>query len=216
MDLVSSLQVFDLWWAVLGSNQWPCRLHELTDGWKPEVIARGNNRVLDWRESISRVEGAYPVYFFEISSEPSSIACLKYAFERCGVVESPSLLRHPIHHHSPRLEVRRTERLSQDTWCAAPEAESLWISRWPVARRLRRLGPDPRRPTQQRTTLASKVDHTLARKFTVNAKPRMRQPPRDGPANPQGTSAKVGCEGESGLRNRNRPGNAHGRTLGDL
>ena len=65
-------------------------MYELADRWKPEVIARGNDRVLDWREFILRVEGAYPVDFFEVSSDPSAIARIECCFERCGVVESPT------------------------------------------------------------------------------------------------------------------------------
>ena len=66
------------------------RLHELANDWKPEVIPRGNERVLDWWESISRVEGAYPVHFFEVSGDPGAIARFKYLLGRCKVVESPT------------------------------------------------------------------------------------------------------------------------------
>src|SRR5437879_3052906 len=84
-----------------------------------------------------------------------------------GRCAEPTSLPHPILHLSRCLGVRRTERPSQDTRYAAPEAESHSISRWPVARRLGRMELDPGHPTRLRTALASKgVPHEHGRTDT--------------------------------------------------
>jgi len=89
------------------AHEHKCRLvhclHEFADNRKPEAIARGNERVLYWRKSVSGVEGAYPVHFFEISSNPSAVARLKHCLEKIRGYREPNLLRHPIRRHSRRL-----------------------------------------------------------------------------------------------------------------
>lgn len=88
-------------------------LDELVDGRKPEVVPRGNDGVLDWRESANRVESANPFHVFEIFRDPSTIAGFEYCLEGFRIVELNSL-RYPKRRYSRRLRARRTERLSQD------------------------------------------------------------------------------------------------------
>src|SRR5439155_15983347 len=129
-----------------------------------------------------RVDGAYPVDLFEVSSDPSAIARLECCFERCGVVESPThcgipyVITHAVLECvglSGRLKIldTRPRRLSL---IRSREGQSLdaWVE-WSWIQDIRR---DCERPQSRKVFHTNTVERIL----TLDARPRIRQPPRDG------------------------------------